>query len=356
MKTRTLLLALLVLLTGCGLPFNRPAVGPGGTIALFLDEEGAYDLLPTEASLTLIEDGALTRLEAVTTTGDAGALAWSPDARELVYLETESGSWGLPISWTLWLTGIETDSQPVVLLRSEDAITNPAFTPEGDITYLRVDEESTGHLMRYDRETGEHTELLEAILSYRPAESGSAFTVIRGDTEGVLRSAHVATVDPGTHKSEELASFFLNAEVEETFLFFPACFLWDLDSTGRWLALALFDQVLITPEVEVDGPSLYLIDIEQETAERLTAEGVAPTFSPDGALLAYIGPVEEDTNVAHLFDLATWSPRRISGSEGAAALFWIDRETLGLALESDDDTYRLVAHDLDTGKLRPLLK
>lgn len=357
MKTCLFLLAaLLTALTGCGLPFNHPAVGPDGTIALFLDEEGAYNLLPLGATLALVEDGTLTRLEGVTTAGDAGALAWSPDGKGLVFLETESGSWGQPISWTLWLTGIETGSQPVALLHSEEAIINPAFTPEGDITYLRVDEEATGHLMRYSRETDAHTQLLEDVLSYRPARSGSTLTIIRGDDEGDLRAAHVATYDPSTGRIEEIASFFLGGEMEETYLLFPACFLWDIDSSGRWLALALFDQVLIAPEVEVDGPSLYLIDVEQEMAERLTTRGVAPTFSPDGTLLAYIGSVEEDTNAAFLYDLETWITSRVPESDGASTLFWIDQETLGLALDSEDETYRLVAYFLGTGEIIPLLE
>ena len=356
MKSRILLLALLVLLTGCGLPFNRPTIGPNGTIALFLDEEGAYNLLPSGATLALVEDGALTLLETVTTAGDAGALAWSPDGKELVYLETESGYWGDPFSWTLWVTEVKPSGEPAMLLYSDEPIIDPAFTPQKDITYLHVDEEATGHLMRYGRETDVHIQLLEGVLSYRPARPGSTLTIIQGTDEGALRTAHVSTYDPSTGRIEEIASFFLGGEMEETLLLFPACFLWDIDCTGRWLALALFDQVLITPEVEVDGPSLYLLDIEQEMAERLTTRGVAPTFSPGGTLLAYIGSVEEDTNAAFLFDLETWSTRRVPKSEGAAALFWIDQETLGLAVESEDETYRLVAYVLCTGELRPLLE
>jgi len=239
MKSRILLLALLVLLTGCGLPFNRPAIGPDGTIALFLDEEGTYNLLPSGATLALVENGALTRLEGVTTAGDAGALAWSPDAKELVYLETASGYWGAPFSWTLWVTEANPSGEPTILLYSEEAIIDPAFTPEGDITYLRVDEEATGHLMRYSRATNTHIQLLEGVLSYRPARSGSTLTIIRGGDEGALRTAHVATYDPNTERIDEIASFFLGGEMEETLLLFPACFLWDIDSSGRWLALAL---------------------------------------------------------------------------------------------------------------------
>ncbi len=356
MKTRLFLLATLLVLTGCGLPFNRPAVGPDGTIALFLDEAGAYNLLPFEATLALFHNGTLTRLEAVTTIGDAGALAWSPEGKELVYLETESGSWGEAISWTLWLTGVEATSLPESLLYSEEAILDPAFTPEGDITYLRVDEEGTGRLMRYNREQKIHTVLLENVLSYRPTTSGIPFTVIRATNEGSLRLAHVETVDPGTGKTVEIASFLLSGEMEETLLLFPAFLLWDVDPSGQWLALALYDQVLIAPEVEAEGPSLYLIDIEWESGERLTPRGVAPAFSPDGTHLAYIGSVEEDKNIAHLTNLETWTTSRIPESDGASTLFWIDQETLGLALETEDETYQLTTYRLSTGELVPLLE
>ncbi len=356
MKTRLLLLATgLLILTGCGLPFNRPAVGPDGTIALFLDETGAYNLLPFEATLALFRNGVLTRLEGVTTEGDTGALAWSPDGKELVYLETESGSWGDAISWTLWVTGVEPESEPMMLLHSEEAILDPAFTPEGDITYLRVDEEGTGRLMRYYRGQKTHTVLLKNVLSYRPASSGSPLTVIRGTNEGSLRLAHVEIVDPGTGRTEEIASFFLSVEMEETLSLFPAFLLWDVDPSGQWLALALYDQVLITPEVEADGPSLYLIDIEWKSAERLTPRGVAPAFSPDGLHLAYIGPVEEDKNTAYHSDLETWATRRVPESEGASTLFWIDHETLGVVLETEDETYRLMKYCLSTEELAPLL-
>jgi len=357
MKTRLFLLATLLLgLAGCGLPFNRPAVGPDGTIALFLDETGAYNLLPFEATLALFRNDTLTRLEGVTTIGDTGALAWSPDGKKLVYLETESGSWGEPISWTLWLTGVEATFLPETLLYSEEAILDPAFTPEGDITYLRVDEEGTGRLMRYDREQKIHTVLLENVLSYRPTTSGSTFTVIRGTDEGNLRLARVETYDPGTGKTVEIASFLLSGEMEETLLLFPAFLLWDVDPSGQRLALALYDQVLIVPEIEAEGPSIYLIDMEGESGERLTSRGVAPAFSPDGMHLAYIGSVEEDKNIAYLTNLEAWTTTLIPESDGASTLFWIDQETLGLALETEDETYRLMTYRLSTGELVPLLE
>ena len=57
---------------------------------------------------------------------------------------------------------------------------------------------------------------------------------------------------------------------------------------------------------------------------------------------------------AFLHDPQTGDTHRIDGSDGAAALFWIDRGTLGLALESEDGTYRLAACALATGELGPV--
>ncbi|MCK4600192.1 PD40 domain-containing protein [Candidatus Bipolaricaulota bacterium] len=353
MKLRILLLLALVFLAGCGFPFNQPAVGPGGTIAFFLDETGAYDFLPTVGNLVLLRDGALISLEGVTVAGESGALAWSADGEELLFIETEPGEWGMPDVWNLRLTGVQTDSEAVTLLRSEEPILTPAFTPEGNITYLRLDEEGYGHLVLYDRSEEVSYPLLSDVLSYRPA-SGSNLTVIQVTNEGSLRLAHVSTYELTTGEMEEIASFFLGMEMEETFLLLPGSFLWDLDPSGQHLALALYDQVLIAPEVEVDGPSLYLLDTVEETGERIAAMGVIPSFSPDGSLLAYIGSENEEDQAAYLYDWQTGKTTRIRGSDSISTLFWIDQETLGLILEVEEG-YRLMKVLLGTGELTPLL-
>jgi len=354
MKLRTFLLLALVFLAGCGFPFNQPAVGPGGTIAFFLDETGAYDLLPEGGTLVLLDKGGLTRLEGVTTSGDCGTIAWSRDGEELLFIETEAGEWGMPDVWNLRLTGVQTDSEAVTLLRSEEPILTPAFTPEGNITYLRLDEEGYGHLVLYDRSEEVRYPLLSDVLSYRPA-SGSNLTVIQATDEGSLRLAHVLTYELTTGEMEEIASFFLGMEMEETFLLLPGSFLWDLDPSGRWLALTLYDQALIAPEIEPDGPSLYLLDTVEETGERIAAMGVAPSFSPDGSLLAYIGSENEEDQAAYLYDRQTDEITRIRGSDAISTLFWIDQETLGLILEYDEG-YNLLSYHLPTETFSPLLK
>jgi len=354
MKLRILLLLALVFLAGCGFPFNQPAVGPDGAIAFFLDETGAYDLLPTVGNLVLLRDGALISLEGVTVAGESGALAWSADGEELLFIETEAGEWGMPDVWNLRLTGVQTDSEAVTLLRSEMPIIAPAFTPEGNITYLRFDEEGYGHLVLYDRSEEVSYPLLSDVLSYRPA-SGSNLTVIQATDEGSLRLAHVLTYEPNSGEMNEIASFYLSQEMGETLSLLPALFLWDVDSSGQHLALALYDQVLIAPEVGVDGPSLYLLDTVEETGERIAAMGVAPNFSPDGSLLAYIGSENEEEQAVYLYDRQTDEITRIRGSDSISTLFWIDQETLGLILEYEEG-YNLLSYDLSTREFSPLLK
>jgi len=353
MKLRIFLLLALVFLAGCGFPFNQPAVGPGGTIAFFLDETGVYDLLPEGGTLVLLNEGGLTRLERATAIGICGAIAWSRDGEELLFIEAEPGEWGVPVAWKLRLANVQTDSETVTLFTSEEPIIAPAFTPEGNITYLGLDEEGYGHLVLYDRSEEVRYPLLSDVLSYRPA-SGSNLTVIQATDEGSLRLAHVLTYEPNSGEMNEIASFYLSQEMGETLSLLPALFLWDVDSSGQHLALALYDQVLIAPEVGVDGPSLYLLDTVEETGERIAAMGVAPNFSPDGSLLAYIGSENEEEQAVYLYDRQTDEITRIRGSDSISTLFWIDQETLGLILEVEEG-YRLMKVLLGTGELTPLL-
>ncbi|HCP31822.1 TPA: hypothetical protein DIT45_00975 [Candidatus Acetothermia bacterium] len=354
MKLRILLLLALVFLAGCGFPFNQPAVGPDGAIAFFLDETGVYDLLTEEGTLVLLYKGGLTRLERATAIGICGAIAWSRDGEELLFIEAEPCALGIPVAWKLRLANVQTDSETVTLFASEEPILTPAFTPEGNITYLRFDEEGYGHLVLYDRSEEVSYPLLDDVLSYRPA-SGSNLMVIQVTNEGSLRLAHVLTYEPNSGEMNEIASFYLSQKMVETLSLLPALFLWDVDPSGQHLALALYDQVLIAPEVGVDGPSLYLLDTAEETGERIAAMGVAPSFSPDGSLLAYIGSENEEEQAVYLYDRQTDESTRIRGSDSISTLFWIDQETLGLIIEVEEG-YDLLAYDLSTRESSPLLK
>lgn len=357
MKKRTLLLLSLVFLTGCSFAFNQPIVGPNGTIAFFLDNEGAYSLLPEgEGKLTLLREGRVERLEGVTSTGHSGVLDWSVDGKELIFIETETGEWGMPIAFNLCITGVQTDSHPATLFHLEDLILAPTFTPEGDITYLRFgDDDEAPQLFLYDRKENVHTQLLADVLSYRPIHPGSKLIVIQVTTEEELRLARVSTYEPTTGTVEEVASFFLTKEMEETFFLLPASFLWNLAPSGRYLALVLYNQVLITPKVEEGEPSLYLIDREDGTGKLIADMGLIPAFSPDGSLLAYIGSNDGQTPSIYLYHLETGERTRLEGTTGVSTIFWIDEETLGFTIEGDEGIYQLMKVLLDTEEVTPLL-
>jgi Tol biopolymer transport system component len=357
MKKRILLLLSLVFLTGCSFVFNQPIVGPDGTIAFFLDDEGAYSLLPEEeGELTLLHEGRVVRLEGVTSTGESGVLDWSVDGKELIFIEPETGEWGMPIAYSLCITGVQTDSHPVTLFRLEDLILAPTFTTEGEITYLRFgDDDEAPRLFLYDRQDNTHTQLLADVLSYRPIRPGSKLIVIQVTIEGEVRLARVSTYEPTTGTMEEVASFFLTKEMEETFFLLPVSFLWDLDPSERYLALVLYNQVLITPKVEEGEPSLYLIEREDETGKLIADMGLIPAFSPDGSLLAYIGSNDGQTPFVYLYSLETGERHYLEGTTGVSTIFWIDEETLGFTIEGDEGIYHLMKVFLDTEEVTPLL-
>lgn len=357
MKKRTLLLLSLVFLTGCSFVFNQPIVGPDGTIALFLDDEGAYSLLPEEeGKLTLLNEGRVVRIEGVTSTGESGVLDWSVDGKELIFIEPETGEWGMPIAYNLCITGVQTDSHPVTLFRLEDLILAPTFTTEGKITYLRFgDDDEAPRLFLYDRQENTHTQLLADVLSYRPIRPGSKLIVIQVTIEGEVRLARVSTYEPTTETMEEVASFFLTKEMEEIFFLLPVSFLWDLDPSERYLALVLYNQVLITPKVEEGEPSLYLIDREDETGKLIADMGLIPAFSPDGSLLAYIGSNDGQTPFIYLYSLETGERDYLEGTTGVSTIFWIDEETLGFTIEGNEGIYQLMKVSLNTEEVTPLL-
>lgn len=353
MKLLAFLLLLVLFLSGCGLSLNQPAVGPDGTIAVFLDETGTYDFLPENGILTLLHDGSITQIEKVNPANPAGVLDWSLDGEQLLFVETEVGEWGEPNAWNLSLTDAQADSEPLTFLSSTEPILDAAFTAEGNVTYLVFDDEGSGALMLLDRAEDTQTCLLRNVLSYQPAVSKLSLTVIQLDESEGFPKACVSTYVPATGEMEPIASFLLTVQMEEI-LAALGCFLWDMDSSGTCLALALYDQLLIDPEVEVDAPSLYLVDTIEETGRRIALLAVMPAFSPDGSLLAYVSVEHEQDSAVYLYNRETEQKDKVPNSDGAVTLFWIDQRTLGLTFETDVEAYQLVKILLDTGEVLPL--
>ncbi len=363
MKTRYVLMLVSVglLLSGCGFIFNQPLVGPNGTTALFIGDDGTYSMLPEgDSHLVLLRDGEPVHLNNVPSNGDSGVLDWSVDGSEILFMEAEQDKYGQPIAWNVRLSGVQSDSVPVTLFRSEDIIISPMFTKAGNITYLDLkDDDDLPQLTLYDRADGTNKLLLDDVISYRRVTWDGMLAIISETAEGSLKLAHVLSYDVTTGKKEEIASFFLAEGMEDMLFLLPPSFLWDVTPADKLVAISIYDQSLITPQMDDsdDQPTLYLIDRNEESAHKVAGSGVVPAFSPDGSVLSYIAATGEaaDVPVIYRYDVENHESRLLDGTIGALTLFWIDNETLGFTLESGDDTYKLMQVSLTTGKITPLL-
>lgn len=363
MKILSLLMLVIVglLLSGCGFIFNQPLVGPDGTIALFIADDGAYMMLPEgDCHLALLRDGEVVHRNGVFSNGDSGVLDWSADGSKILFIKTEQDEYGQPIAWNVLLSGVQSDSQPVRLFRSEDIILAPQFTSEGNITYLALkDDKDLPQLMLYDPSQEECAVLKDDVISYRRLGWDGMFIAFSQTTEGSLKLAHISSYDTTTGATEEIGSFFLSQGMEDILFILPAAFVWDVAPSGDYIALSLYEQALITPQIEDNNeePPLYIIDRDEDSAYRVSDRGLVPAFSMDGSLLSYIGATGEnnDIPVVILYDLETHEEQVLDGTIGAATQFWIDNKTLGFAIEIGNDSYKLMKVTLPTGEVTQLL-
>ena len=350
-----------LLVSGCGFVFNQPLVGPDGTTALFIGNDGTYSILPEEdCHLALLKDGQISHLENVASNGDSGVLDWSIDGSKILFMEAEQDEYGQPVAWNVRVSGVQSDSLPATLFRSEDLILSPMFTEDGKVTYLWApDDSDLPKLTLYDRAEGTNTVLQDDVISYKRVAWDGPLAIISETTEGSLKAAHVSYYDRATGEVEEVASFFLAPGMEETLFILPPAFLWDVALAKKWAAISIKDQALISPELEKDKdqPSLYLVNPKQEGAHKVADQGVVPAFSPDESVLCYIGPrgMGDDVPVIYLYDLGTQESRILEGTIGVATVFWIDNQTLGFTIENADDSYKLMQLSLPTGKVTQLL-
>ncbi len=160
----------------------------------------------------------------------------------------------------------------------------------------------------------------------------------------------------GERSPEILADFVLGEQMLETAYMLSDKILLDVDPTGQWAAIALFDQVFIDPQVEEEVPALYLIDTWNKKVQRLASIGLLPEFSPDGTRLAYITSDDGELGYAMLRTLQTEQSVRVPGSQGASTCFWLSNAELGLTFESDEDTHRISVVDLGSGAITELVK
>lgn len=348
-----LMLCTALSLSGCLFTINHPVIGPDGTMAVFLDEAGAFALSIELGTLHLYRNGVWVPIPGATVSDAGGVLDVSPDGSEFLYIDIESLDLFGPVTSTLYRVKAVPEAIPDVLYETENSIAKAVWTDEG-IYLLLFGDQDLGTLELLDPETGGLTRLQNDLLSFCISSESGAIDLMGVDQDGDLVAGYVERWDRVTHRRPEQAIFILSEATIEAFVTLPHNFFFDVSPDGRWLAISLYDPAMMEPVVQQEAPDLYLVDTELETLERICVQGVMPAFSPDGKTLAYLTAPDGVLAIVMLRDLESGETRKLIGSEGASTLFWIADDRLGLTFEMDDHA-RLVEQNLISDEATDLI-
>lgn len=326
-RATTVGLALCALfLSGCVWSVNVALEGPDGLVAVVLSPEGGYDVFPEGGTIWVLDqEGYPVGDPFVLGEGQhARVCDWSPDGSFLLVVLTDVDEDGFPIRWRV--VELPVTGDPHEVLVSEDLILSPRYLSADILVYLKAGDEQVS-LCSLAIATGAEEVLHEDALAFLSVGEGA---YVLGE-DGTFRTLAGEELPIRLECPEE--------SCQPSFLFFSELVL-AMDGTGRYLAIVLGEEpALVNPKVE-RMPTLYLVDLFEESAERIATPALSPTFSPDGGKIAFVGqaldrPVQE----IFLFDLATGAYEAIPGSEAAV---WVRWGKHGLLAAMGEDPYRLV--------------
>ncbi|TVQ39932.1 MAG: hypothetical protein EA384_05015 [Spirochaetaceae bacterium] len=341
-----------LLLTGClTLTLNHPRRTADGTLVVFLHEDGGYCPVSWDGVLHLVRDGERVPIPAASHAGLSAVLDLSPDEGEALYITQPSTT----RSTTLYRVALHPQAVPQAVLETTDLISRAFWVDENSILLLRLDDEDLGTLEMLDLVTGRLEPLAGNLLSFAWLPAERTCVLLEADLVGSILRGSVVRWDPATGFRETLASFVLHESTPYSFLSEPD-FMWDVSPDGLWVALCLYDANLLDPVVCEKTPSLYLIDVAQESASRIAVDAFMPSFSPDGTSLVYLAvpwDAWDERSVAMWRDLRSAETIPVPGSEGAEFVFWLSPTTLGLTFE--DGRYLLIEIDPATRMFQILL-
>lgn len=343
-----------LLLFGCLPSINHPLVGPDGTVALFLGDAGEFNLLLEQGSFHLLRDGALLALPLTAGSGSSAALDWHPEGQEFLYVRNEIDDWLEIISSTLYRVAADPEAEPVVVYTSELTIRDAAFRADGTIVLLEQGDDVAGRLSILDPSTGDQEDVSDEILGFRQDAARETLYLLAVDESGFVAIGAIGPWGPEHEDSQPLAVFTLTGGMLESFFLLDDDFFWDIDPTGKHLALAVYDDVMLVPKVENEVPTLFFIE-DGERLTKIADAGYMPVFSPDGRYLAYIGTVDGDTGQAMLYEPRTLDTHPVPATQGATTCFWLADDQLGVAIEGDNDDYRIMVYNFSNGEFTRLI-
>ena len=184
--------------------------------------------------------------------------------------------------------------------------------------------------------------------------TGAPVALYAVDDSSLASIGIVGRWEPESDGSAPLAMFVLTDEMLESFFLLDDDFFWDIDPTGTQLTLSVYDDVMLVPEVDEEVPTLFFIE-DGEHLTQIAETGYMPVFSPDGRYLAYIGTTDGETSQALLYEPRTLETYPVPATQGATTCFWMANDQLGVALESEDDDYRVMAYNFSTGEFTLLI-
>lgn len=233
---------------------------------------------PSQGGLRVM--GADGELNAEVVSGSASEPTWSPDGRTLVYAKLDDVNLQSTRS-DLYRVTVQTDgfeitaSEPTRLTRGERAF-SPAFTPDGETLYYAKQINHAGHsaLMARDMDTGEthmirdFAEMGAVIQSLSVSPDGERIALALWRPGG-YQDVYTMPADGG-----ELTALTQNRAEDRDPVFSP---------DGQY--------VIFSSDLD-RRDNLYAMDVDSGAAFRVTnalTGAFAPTVSPEGDALAYLG-------------------------------------------------------------------